>query len=113
MTEFISTMPLLVFFNVAWFICFALGFYTEEKVKKIPFFFLAAVFSILIISNAVVEIHAVSSTGADITISAMGVMHLDDLFYMHIGIFSISLILILYYFISYGYSFLVEGRRGR
>jgi len=59
MVEFISTMPFLILFLVAWFITLILGIREEDLFKKILYLGFSLAFVIMVVSFSTVEVQAV------------------------------------------------------
>lgn len=107
MTEFISSMPLLVLFFATWIISFPLALIVPKK-YKLPVFFVVIVSSLMIINFSTVAVHCVSCAGAEITISNLGVFALPEVFISQIGFVLLEIILIIYYALTGGYEDLKE-----
>lgn len=61
----ITTLPLLILFNISWIISFAFVFLVEDKNKKIPILFIALISSIFIVTYAPIEIRCIDCNCTD------------------------------------------------
>lgn len=111
MAEFISTMPILILFLVAWFISFCAYLFINDNEKRGFCLLIAALCSLMIIAHATVEVRCVDcSTPATVTTvsSDLGVLFMPELSYFHMFMFIVELTLMFYYFTQYGLSLLGE-----
>ena len=109
---FITTMPLLIIFLVAWIIAFSAWLFIKDYEKKGYCCFLAALFSLFIIVNANIEVRCVEctvQTCSDVCPN-FGVFPIYELLYFHMGLFILELCLMFYYFTQYGFSLLSEKK---
>jgi hypothetical protein len=114
MSEFISTMPILILFLIAWFISFSAFLFIEKNEKRGYCLLIAALCSLMIIAHATVEVRCVDcSTPASVTTVStdLGVLPILELSYFHMFMFVVELVLMFYYFTQYSLSLLDERKQ--